>query len=103
MPCRASPLSHLRRSTAPSCARASQCHRRLDRFLAIGERPNIAADDLARLVTFAGDDETIAVSERGNAFANGLRTIADLARAGTTGQNCAPDVCRHFAARIVVR
>ena len=60
----------------------------------IAERQRLVADDLSDLVTLAGDQQRVARLQRRDAGANGLGTVADLARTFSSSQNGAANRCQ---------
>ena len=90
-------------SAVPPAASTSSCHvhnaslipsagpQCLAKLLVIREGQHLVAYDLTGFMAFAGDDEHIALLEHGDAGADRLRAVADLARAFRTGQDLGAD------------
>src|SRR6202012_3350818 len=94
------PLPAMSRASLRSCD--PRCERGGDR-LVIAERQNPVADDLARLVTLARDQQHVARLQRLDCRTDRMRAVADLARVPGGIEDRGTDRLRLFAPRIIVR
>ena len=86
-----------RSRTRPPESRAAR-----PQHLGIVERQDTVADDLAGLVTLAGDQQHVARAQAAKAVRIGGRAVADLAAPGQPARTARTDRRRVLAARIVV-